>query len=127
MRIAKYGPEPTDEIERFWCKVIKGPGCWIWTGTTSRGYGNFRVGSLADGTRRKVLAHRYSYELVHGRVEEMLLHSCDVPRCVNPAHLRPGTAKENAADAIERGRIYRPDHHGQRNPNYRHGRFVKAA
>lgn len=34
----------------------------------------------------------------------MQLHSCDNPRCVAPWHLRWGTAQENVADAIARGR-----------------------
>jgi DNA invertase Pin-like site-specific DNA recombinase len=34
----------------------------------------------------------------------MVLHSCDVTNCVNPAHLRLGTAKENTKDMVDRGR-----------------------
>jgi hypothetical protein len=33
-----------------------------------------------------------------------ILHSCDTPSCVNPAHLRAGTVKENMADREARGR-----------------------
>lgn len=32
------------------------------------------------------------------------MHSCDVMRCVNPAHLSLGTPKENTADMIAKGR-----------------------
>jgi len=36
-----------------------------------------------------------------------VLHACDNPPCVNPAHLRPGTDAENMDDAKERDRLPR--------------------
>lgn len=36
--------------------------------------------------------------------EIMVLHSCDNPTCINPNHLRIGTAKDNAQDREKRGR-----------------------
>lgn len=33
------------------------------------------------------------------------LHSCDNPRCVNPSHLRWGTAADNTNDAVTRKRL----------------------
>jgi hypothetical protein len=36
-----------------------------------------------------------------------VLHSCDNPVCCNPAHLRVGTDKDNAADRIARNRQQR--------------------
>ncbi len=42
-----------------------------------------------------------------------VLHECDNPPCVNPYHLKVGTAKENAEDRTNRGRQARGDRNGQ--------------
>jgi hypothetical protein len=75
-------------------------GCWLWTGPTRNGYGVFYVGN--DNRS----AHRISYEAFIGPIPTglHLLHSCDMPGCINPAHLRPGTVKENMADRDARRR-----------------------
>jgi hypothetical protein len=36
--------------------------------------------------------------------DRRVLHSCDVPGCVNPAHLRLGTDADNVADKVLRNR-----------------------
>lgn len=90
--------------ERFWRLVERGDGCWLWLGRRQRqGYGEFDL--PCDG-RGPYLAHRMSYELTHGlRLgEKCLLHSCDNPPCVNPAHLRPGTLADNCRDMWAKGR-----------------------
>jgi Pectobacterium phage endonuclease len=90
---------------RFWPKVAKGPGaddCWIWTASKVKdGYGGFRQGKLAGR-----LAHRISYITANGPIPAGLhvLHRCDTPACVNPAHLFLGTHQDNVADKLAKGR-----------------------
>lgn len=75
--------------------------CWLWTGATGKGgYGNVGVG------RGTMLAHRASYEAHSGEripAGMKILHSCDTPACVNPAHLRVGTDVDNMRDRRDRG------------------------
>jgi hypothetical protein len=88
--------------DRFWEKVEKTDGCWLWTAARVRksSYGVFRVGN------RNALAHRFSYELAHGAPGAGLYvcHSCDTPSCVNPAHLFIGTQADNIHDCVAKGR-----------------------
>ena len=53
-----------------------------------------------------VAAHRFSYEHHIGPIPTgmFVLHRCDVRRCVNPAHLFIGDARDNLLDCIEKGR-----------------------
>lgn len=103
---------PTDidliDANHFWGRVDCGEAdaCWLWTGP-SRGHSH-------GGYRGKWYAHRIAYELTHGSVPDGLVvrHSCDVPRCCNPAHLLLGTQADNVADAVERGRVARGEKQG---------------
>jgi len=76
-------------------------GCWLWLGSSNPGgYGRLQVGG------RLTLAHRHSFELAFGPIEPgmCVLHTCDTPCCVNPAHLRLGTQKDNVTDMINKKR-----------------------
>lgn len=92
------------EEQRFWEKVEKGPGCWLWTSALgSKGYGIF----WKDPITRSVFAHRYSFELSKGAIPEgmVVLHSCDNPQCVKLDHLSYGSIRDNALDAMCKGRL----------------------
>lgn len=82
-------------------------GCHNWVGTNKNGYGMFAI--TTNGAKNRVQAHRFSWERANGPIPTGLyiLHDCDNPACVNPAHLRPGTQRENMADASARGRTPR--------------------
>ena len=88
--------------ERFWAKVDKSGECWEWTaGTYSTGYGQFWHGSGYGA------AHRISWELHFGSIPDGLfvLHTCDNRKCIRPDHLFLGTKRDNAIDAIQKGRM----------------------
>lgn len=89
-RAAGLLPTPTPE-SRFWKKVDTSGDCWLWTGSTTRGYGTFHV----DG--KSTYAHRYSYELHVGEIPEgaVIDHKCHAPSCVNPEHLHSVSQREN--------------------------------
>jgi hypothetical protein len=82
---------------RFWTKVDKTAGCWLWTGSLNHGgYGHTsRIGG-------STLAHRVAWYLTHGPVPDGLTldHLCRNPRCVNPAHLEPVPLAINRARVI---------------------------
>ena len=83
---------------RYWSKVDATGDCWLWTGEVvdrdrghDQAYGRHWVGG------RRVMAHRYSYELHVGPIPDghEVDHLCGTPRCVRPDHLEAVTPEEH--------------------------------
>lgn len=100
---------------RFWSKVdMRGPDeCWEWQASLhTSGYGRFKIASY-----RTVMASRFALvcSSKFERLDRFALHTCDNPKCCNPAHLYFGTHQRNMDDKKERGRWRGGDQSGVNN------------
>lgn len=99
-------PSPSERLEyvgwteRYVRDYLDTP-CWEWRGLADpKGYGR-----VWDGDRVQ-FAHRYSYMTWVALItsEEFILHKCDNPPCMNPAHLMVGDDVTNTADKMSKKR-----------------------
>lgn len=89
---------------RFWSKVQKSDGCWMWLGAKG-GYGYGRI--LRERGGKMAPAHLLSWEMANRRSVPdgmRVLHRCDAPGCVRPDHLFLGTQRDNVVDMYRKGR-----------------------
>ena len=88
-------------------------GCWIsHASLTGKGYPHVK-----KEEKNRKLGHLVLENFVGPRPDGMeMCHSCDIPSCVNPDHLRWDTRKANNDDKERRGRGNHPsgDQHGAR-------------
>ena len=97
--------------ERFWSKVeqVTESGCWIWIASLNHGYGQIAVGHA-----RPKQTHRLAYRMLVREISPglQLDHKCRIRCCVNPAHLREVTSRQNTlaegSRAIPRMRLDAP-------------------
>lgn len=123
--IARFLAKIEVSTERFW----NGTPCWEWSAKRNEdGYGWFRLAGQAQG------AHRAAYKLLIGEPGKLhVLHRCDNPPCVNPAHLWLGTNLDNIHDRDAKGRqvaLRGDQHYARTNPERlargeRHGSRTK--
>lgn len=87
-------------------------GCWLWLlARDKNGYG------LVKHQRRMRRAHRVAWEVANGVAIPTglwVLHRCNRPSCINPAHLYVGNAQANADDREAAGHTRRGDNHDSR-------------
>ncbi len=93
------------EKKRFLMRVgtANSVGCTEWTGSRNsvKWHGQWR-----NAAGQIELTHRASWRMFVGEIPEgmFVLHKCDNPACVKPAHLFLGTQSDNARDMWSKGR-----------------------
>lgn len=90
-------------ISQFWqsaAVTADASKCWLWIGCTHpNGYG------LTTLFGKQIYAHRAAFQIANGEAaKQWVLHTCDVPGCINPAHLYDGTPQDNVRDRDARSR-----------------------
>lgn len=81
-------------------------GCWLWQRSLrTDGYGQVAFEGRRGGT------HRAMWYAIHGEwfpfsSGVLICHTCDVRRCLNPAHLWKGSSNDNGKDRDRKGRNY---------------------
>lgn len=97
-QLLRQGETREEALRAFMSNVVvEESGCWLWRGKRDV-YGNFRGRP----------AYVASWLLHQGWISdrEVVLHGCDLTGaakeplrgCVNPAHLRPGSRRDNSLD-----------------------------
>ena len=122
-------------VNRFWSKVDRSEseGCWLWRGTIAlpnkcgQRYGSFGFSEYDKSISYR--AHCFSWMLCNGPIPDgkLIMHSCDVTLCVNPAHLSVGTHLENAHDRDRKGRTARGEQQGASKLTEMQARFIKQS
>lgn len=96
----------TKDITRFNSHIkIMPSGCHEWQGCVDKdGYG-----FISMGKKKNKRPHRVAWEIANGTIPDGMQanHTCDNPRCCNPAHIWIGSQKENLEDADRKGRSRR--------------------
>lgn len=113
------------DVERLWSRIaIAGDNdCWLWmAGCDDSGYGTIGV------IKKKYKAHRMVYHVTYGALRDDLnvLHTCDTPRCCNPAHLFLGTQADNVQDMVRKNRQPKGEQSGKHKLTWAQVREIRA-
>lgn len=94
--------KPNDPLAIYRKRVVHGTSheCWSFIGHHNKQ--GYPIVSLNGKTRKASHVVLEAMGRPRPKPHSLALHSCDNPRCVNPAHLRWGSHKENMKDRIER-------------------------
>lgn len=71
----------------------------------AKGYASKRLNGKPTDMHRAVFFEHNGY------LPEVVRHTCDNPRCINPEHLVAGTHADNSRDMVERGRSLLGEQH----------------
>lgn len=85
--------------------------CWpMQTALNEDGYAHLKVRGHRVGAHRLMFAMFF-----HGVRAPVVRHMCNNPRCINPAHLRGGTQRDNVMDRVNcnRGGDLRGERNGR--------------
>lgn len=103
--------------------LIPNSECFTFKGYKDQhGYISFQFRN--NGKKCNISAHRASYMIDKNEniiTDDVIMHSCDNPSCINPNHLTKGTHYDNVQDRVSKNRSAV----GIRNGRYRHGKYVK--
>ena len=93
-----------NDVKKFWGRVDiqKSNQCWPWTGPF-----NYKSYGVFNWEAKRYGAHRMAYYFTHNSWPNICRHTCDNPKCCNPAHLLNGTNQDNMNDMKLRGRSHR--------------------
>lgn len=96
---------------RFWALTDHGYndtpcGCILWLGADDGRHGHGKFAYRGKSVRAiRWVCELFAPGCLSGRYRRRVVrHVCDVPLCVRPDHLIPGTQKQNVRDAMQRGR-----------------------
>lgn len=98
---------PDGEYDAAWVKRVvenvefSPTGCWLWKGMQ----GDWGYGQTTYRNKTRIV-HRQFYQVVNGvKLDrwQLVMHKCDTPNCINPAHLVVGSPGENVKDAANKG------------------------
>jgi hypothetical protein len=107
------------EPKRFLMRVeMRGENeCWPWTGSRLKVRGAQWHGQWTPtGGNAPEMTHRAAWRLFVGPIPDgqFVLHKCDNPACVNPAHLFLGSQADNVKDMWQKNRANPRQTHGEK-------------